>query len=31
VADQLPKSALRHCVALALTYHLNKRKAARAR
>ena len=31
VADQLPKTALRHCVALALTYHLNKRKAARAR
>ena len=30
-ADQLPKTALRHCVALALTYHLNKRKAARAR
>jgi hypothetical protein len=29
-ADQLPKTALRHCVALALTYHLNKRKAARA-
>jgi hypothetical protein len=30
-ADQFPKTALRHCVALALTYHLNKRKAARAR
>jgi hypothetical protein len=29
-ADQLPETALRHCVALALTYHLNKRKAARA-
>jgi hypothetical protein len=28
-ADQLPEPALRHCVALALTYHLNKRKAAR--
>jgi hypothetical protein len=25
----LPKQALRHCVALALTYHLNKRKGAR--
>ena len=31
VADQLPETALRHCVGLALTYHLNKRKAARAR
>ena len=30
-ADELPEEALRHCVALALTYHLNKRKAARAR
>ena len=29
-ADALPEAALRHCVALALTYHLNKRKAARA-
>jgi len=29
--DQIPETALRHCVALALTYHLNKRKAARAR
>jgi hypothetical protein len=28
-ADQLPEPALRHCVALALTYHLNNRKAAR--
>jgi hypothetical protein len=28
--DELPEPALRHCVALALTYHLNKRKAARA-
>ena len=28
-ADELPEEALRHCVALALTYHLNKRKAAR--
>jgi hypothetical protein len=29
--EKLPESALRHCVALALTYHLNKRKAARGR
>ena len=29
VADEIPEPALRHCVALALTYHLNKRKAAR--
>ena len=27
--DKLPEAALRHCVALALTYHLNKRKIAR--
>jgi hypothetical protein len=27
--DKIPKPALRHCLALALTYHLNKRKAAR--
>jgi hypothetical protein len=27
--DEIPEAALRHCVALALTYHLNKRKAAR--
>jgi hypothetical protein len=27
-ADKLPEAALRHCVALALTYHLRKRKAA---
>jgi hypothetical protein len=27
--DKLPEPALRHCVALALTYHLNKRRAAR--
>jgi hypothetical protein len=26
--DEVPQAALRHCVALALTYHLNKRKAA---
>ena len=25
-ADKVPEPALRHCVALALTYHLNKRK-----
>jgi Domain of unknown function (DU1801) len=25
-ADKLPEAALRHCVALALTYHLRKRK-----
>ncbi len=24
--DAVPEPALRHCVALALTYHLNKRK-----
>jgi hypothetical protein len=29
--DDLPEAPLRHCVALALTYHLNKRKAARAK
>ena len=26
--DTIPEPALRHCIALALTYHLNKRKAA---
>jgi Domain of unknown function (DU1801) len=26
--EELPQAALRHCVALALTYHLNKRKPA---
>jgi Domain of unknown function (DU1801) len=31
LADPLPEAALRHCVALALTYHLNKRKAAKRR
>ena len=31
VTEKLPAAALRHCVALALTYHLNKRKAARDR
>ena len=30
VKDELPRAELRHCVALALTYHLRKRKAARA-
>lgn len=29
--EKLPEAALRHCVALALTYHLNKRKPARAK
>ena len=29
--DELPEAALRHCVALALTYHLRKRKAQRSR
>src|SRR5882724_3213235 len=29
--DRLPEAALRHCVALALTYHLNKRKMGRDR
>jgi len=29
--DEIPEAPLRHCVALALTYHLNKRKSARAR
>jgi hypothetical protein len=29
--DAIPEPALRHCMALALTYHLNKRKPARAR
>jgi hypothetical protein len=28
-AEKLPEPALRHCVALALTYHLNKRKAGK--
>ena len=27
-AKQFPKGALRHCVALALTYHVNKRKSS---
>jgi hypothetical protein len=29
--DDIPEPALRHCVALALTYHLNKRKTARVK
>jgi Domain of unknown function (DU1801) len=29
VEDAVAEPALRHCIALALTYHLNKRKAAR--
>ncbi len=27
--NDIPEPALRHCVALALTYHLSKRKGAR--
>ncbi|WP_249780320.1 DUF1801 domain-containing protein [Bradyrhizobium sp. dw_411] len=27
--DEVPEAALRHCVALALTYHLTRRKTAR--
>ncbi len=30
-ADKLPEAELRHCVALALTYHLSKRKTVRAK
>jgi Domain of unknown function (DU1801) len=29
-AEKLPEPTLRHCVALALTYHLNKRKGGRS-
>ena len=29
--DEIPEAPLRHCVALALTYHLNKRKSGRAK
>jgi hypothetical protein len=29
--DELPQAALRHCIALALTYHLNKRRAPRGK
>jgi hypothetical protein len=31
VDDQLPEAALRHCIGLALTYHLSKRKPRLAR
>jgi hypothetical protein len=31
VSEALPEAKLRHCVALALTYHLNRRKAAGAK
>lgn len=31
VADKIDEDALRHCLALALTYHLNKRKGARGK
>jgi len=30
-AEKLPEAALRHCVALALTYHLRKRKGGRGK
>ena len=30
VADRLPEKALRHCISLALTYHLRKKQKARA-
>ena len=30
VADRLPEKALRHCISLALTYHLRKQPKARA-
>ena len=30
-SERLPEAALRHCVALALTYHLGKRKIARTK
>jgi hypothetical protein len=28
VADRLPEEALRHCISLALTYHLRKKQRA---
>jgi len=31
VKDKLPEAALHHCVALALTYHLSKRKTVQAK
>src|SRR5262249_33532919 len=30
-SERLPEAKLRHCVALALTYHLNKRRGARVK
>ena len=30
VADELPQAELRHCVSLALTYHLRKSTAKKA-
>lgn len=29
--NEIPEAALRHCIGLALTYHLRKRKSARKR
>jgi uncharacterized protein DUF1801 len=31
IGDRFPEKALRHCIGLALTYHLDKRKSALAR
>ena len=31
IGDRLPQPALRHCIGLALTYHLNKPRSVRAR
>ena len=31
VEDEIPEPALRHCLGLALTYHLNRRKARRGK
>jgi len=31
VSDRLPEEALRHCISLALTYHLRKRATTRTR
>jgi hypothetical protein len=31
IGDRIPERALRHCIGLALTYHLNKRKPAAMR
>jgi hypothetical protein len=30
-AEKLPEATLRHCVALALTYHLRKRRGGRGK